>query len=68
MNNLKAKAKVTLTIEVSTSGIWGQDCSMTQILKQSKEEAINMISYITQRGVLIKSIDDVAITIHECIE
>ncbi len=50
-----AVARVTLTIEVDCSSRWGGDCSLGQLSKQGKEEAIGKLRTLleTTRGVRI---------------
>ncbi len=50
-----AVARVTLTIEVDCDSRWGGDCSLGQLLKQGKDEAIGKLrkAFETTRGVRI---------------
>lgn len=41
---IKTKARVRVLLEVSLSDIWGSDCLLDQVYKQSKDSAINIIS------------------------
>lgn len=40
---VKAKARVSVLLEVSLSDTWGSDCQLDQVYKQAKDSAMNMI-------------------------
>ena len=49
MKNIKANAKVQITIEVPAGGCWTGDCQINQIYKQSKIEVIDYIKKTLMR-------------------
>ncbi len=41
---LRAKAYVTLTVEVECKGPWGADCTIAQVYEQAEDEAKNILN------------------------
>ncbi|MGX1127364.1 hypothetical protein [Pseudomonas sp. HLS-6 TE3448] len=39
-------AKVTITLELSSLGSWGPDCTIDQVYRQAKEAAINRLNKV----------------------
>ena len=43
-DKIKTKAQVKVLLEISLSNSWGGDCPLSQVYKQAKESALNIIS------------------------
>lgn len=43
MSRVRAIARVTVTLEITTHDVWGPDCTVGQIKKQATEAAIGMV-------------------------
>lgn len=41
---MKARAIVTVTLQISLEDRWGESCSLSQIQTQAKEEAIRILN------------------------
>lgn len=41
---MKAKAIVTLTLEIEADSVWGPDCTVAQVMKQSKDDVLHIIN------------------------
>lgn len=41
---IKAAARVKLLLEITLPDVWGEECSMSQVYKQAKDSALNIIS------------------------
>ena len=52
MAMVRAVAKVTLTVEVSTQSTWSMDCSVEEIRKATTEEAINILVKCIHSGAI----------------
>ena len=44
MKRSKASAKVRILLEVSLPDTWGEDCCLSQVYKQAKDSAVNIVS------------------------
>lgn len=44
--NVTTRARVIVTVEVLKSGVWGGDCSMAQVFKQARDEAVGHIQRV----------------------
>lgn len=56
------KAKVTLTVEVTVNSTWGAECSVQQIFKQAREEAIAMVKRDVKNCAVIGEPNVIAMT------
>lgn len=45
----KATARVTVTVEVPITSVWGADCSLSQVYEQAASEAIGLIGNLRTR-------------------
>ncbi len=52
---IDAGARVTLTIEISSLGSWGGDCTVAQIYKQAAEEAVGRLRNLIGKHQLMHS-------------
>lgn len=50
--SLIGKARVRITVEIGLTGRWGSDCTIAQIEKQAREEAIQSL----RLGVAIRGL------------
>ena len=41
---IRTTARVRILLEVSLSDTWGEDCTISQVHKQSKDSALNIVS------------------------
>lgn len=41
---VSVRAVVTLTVEIDVSDAWGGDCAMSQVSKQARESALQVLS------------------------
>lgn len=44
----KGSARVILTVEVPLHGSWGSDCTLSQVHKQAKDEALGYIRQLVK--------------------
>ena len=40
---IKSKARVKVLLEISLSDTWGEDCLLSQVYKQAKKSAVNIV-------------------------
>lgn len=46
----QARARVTVTVEIDVDGVWGADCSLSQVHRQARESAIDTLSKVFDLG------------------
>lgn len=46
----RARVTVTVTVEFDVAGVWGSDCSLSQVHEQARESAINTLSKVFDLG------------------
>ncbi len=60
---MKTKVSVQLLVFVECTGNWGDDCSLAQVKKQAKEEAIKIATRLLAKDPLVKRIESGEVTI-----
>ena len=43
-SKIRTKARVKILLEISLSDTWGGDCPLSQVHKQAKDSAMNIVS------------------------
>jgi hypothetical protein len=61
-------AKVRLSVEVEVASVWGEDCTVAQLVKQA---SIDAADYLAKQGLhvgnsQVRSIEEVEVTILDC--
>jgi hypothetical protein len=58
---MRAKAIVTVTLEIRSSSVWGPDCPIGQIVKQAKDD---ILCTLRTDGGLVRSLanDEIRLT------
>lgn len=59
---MKAKARVTINLEISVDSVWGADCPISQIQKQAKDSAKGMLHKLFDKQPDMKTIGDMKVT------
>jgi hypothetical protein len=60
-----ATARVTLTVEIDIGSTWGDDCKLSQVYDQAKEQAVTAVKNVFQSRVTIIGVPTVnAIVTH----
>ena len=60
-----ATARVQITVDIAVNSTWGDGCSIDQIHKQAKEEAIKFLEHLPAGRMAIRGPMDVVMVLVE---